>query len=103
MLKIKKGDKVEIVTGKDQGKQGEVISVFPGTEKVLVKGLNVVTKHVKSKQHGAKGERIQVESPMHISNVMLVCPETKKKTRVGFIVKNGEKIRVSKKSNKEIS
>lgn len=102
MLKIKKGDNVEIITGKDKGKQGEVISVFPSVEKVIVKGACIVTKHVKPKQSGAKGERIQVESPIHISNVMLICPETKKKTRVGFTVKGDSKVRISKKSSKEI-
>ena len=102
MLKIKKGDNVEVITGKDKGKQGEVLSVIPSVEKVVVKGVNVVTKHVKPKQSGVKGERVQVESPIHISNVMLICPETKKKTRVGFVVKDGGKVRISKKSNKEI-
>lgn len=103
MLKIKKGDKVEVITGKDKGKQNEVIAVFPILEKISVKGVNVVTKHVKPKQSGMKGERIQIESPIHISNVMLICPETKKKTRVGFVVKDGNKVRISKKSKKEIS
>lgn len=102
MLKIKKGDNVEVIAGKDKGKNGEVVSVIPSEEKVVVKGVNVVTKHVKPKQSGAKGERIQVESPIHISNVMVVCPELKKKTRVGFVIKDGSKVRISKKSNKEI-
>jgi large subunit ribosomal protein L24 len=102
MLKIKKGDKVEIIAGKDKGKQGEVVSIFPSNEKVIIKGVNIVVKHIKPKQSGGKGERIEVESPIHISNVMLVCPETKKKTRVGFKVENGNKVRISKKSGKEI-
>lgn len=102
MLKIKKGDKVEVITGKDKGKQGKVVSIIPNDEKILIKGINVVTKHVKPKQSGGKGERIQVESPIHISNVMLICPETDKKTRVGFVVKDGNKVRISKRSNKEI-
>ncbi len=102
MLKIKKGDNVEVITGKDKGKQGEIISVIPDSEKVVIKGINVVTKHIKPKQNGAKGERIKVESSIHISNVMLVCPESNKRTRVGFSVKDGNKVRISKKSNKEI-
>lgn len=102
MLKIKKGDKVEVITGKDKGKQSEVISVIPETNKISVKGINIVTKHVKPKQSGSKGEIIKVESPIHISNVMLICPETKKRTRVGFMVKDGNKIRISKVSKKEI-
>lgn len=102
MLKIKKGDKVEILTGKDRTKRGEIIDIDPKNMKVTVKKLNMVTKHVKAKQAGQKGERITVESPMDISNVALVCPHTDKPTRVGFIVKEGSKVRVSKKSGKEI-
>ncbi len=102
MLKIKKGDKVEILTGKDRTKRGEIIDIDPKNMKVTVKKLNMVTKHVKAKQAGQKGERITVESPMDISNVALVCPHTDKPTRVGFIVKEGSKVRVSKKSGTEI-
>lgn len=102
MLKIKKGDEVEIIAGKNKGKRGLVISVFPSIMKVLVKDVNFVTKHIKPKKEGAKGERLIVESPLHISNVMLVCPDTKKITRVGFIVEDGKKSRVSKISSKKI-
>ena len=102
MLKIKKGDKVEILAGKDRGKRGEIITVDSKNMKVTVKKLNMVTKHVKAKQSGQTGERITIESPIDISNVALVCPHTDKPTRVGFIVKEGSKVRVSKKSGKEI-
>jgi large subunit ribosomal protein L24 len=102
MLKIKKGDKVEILAGKDRGKRGEVISIDPKALKVTIKKLNMVTKHVKPTQMGQSGERITIESPMDISNVALVCPHTDKPTRVGFIVKEGSKVRMSKKSGKEI-
>jgi len=102
MLKIKKGDKVEIIAGKDRGKRGEVLSVSPADKTVTVKKLNMVTKHIKPKQAGQSGERITVESAIDISNVALVCPHTDKPTRVGFSVKNGTKVRVSKKSGKEI-
>ena len=102
MLKIKKGDEVEIIAGKDRGKRGEVIAVSPKDMKVTVRKLNMVTKHVKPRQAGQKGERITVESPIDISNVGLVCPHTDKPTRVGFVVKEGAKVRISKKSGKEI-
>ena len=102
MLKIKKGDKVEIIAGKDRGKRGEVIFVDPKNLKVIVKKINLVTKHVKPKQMGQKGERITVELPIDMSNVALVCPHTDKPTRVGFKIKNGIKVRISKKSGKEI-
>lgn len=102
MLKIKKGDKVEIIAGKDKGKRGEVLSVSQKSNTVIVKKLNLVTKHVKAKQAGQRGERITIESPINMSNVALVCPHTDKPTRVGFVVKEGAKVRVSKKSGKEI-
>ena len=102
MLKIKKGDKVEVIAGKDKGKRGEVLVVSARKNTVLVKKLNMVTKHVKAKQAGQHGERITIESPMDISNVALVCPHTDKPTRVGFLIKEGTKVRVSKKSGKEI-
>jgi len=102
MLKIKKGDKVEILAGKDRGKRGKVIAVLPKELKVIVEKVNVVTKHIKPKQSGQSGERITVEAPIDISNVALVCPHTDKPTRVGFVVKEGVKVRISKKSGKEI-
>lgn len=102
MLKIKKGDNVEIIAGKDRGKRGEVIAVNSSQGKVTVKKLNMVTRHVKPTQAGQKGERITTEAQMDISNVALVCPHTNKPTRVGFIVKEGSKVRISKKSGKEI-
>ena len=102
MLKIKKGDKVEILAGKDRGKRGEVTVVNPSERKVTVKKLNMVTRHIKPKQAGQKGERITSEAQIDISNVALVCPHTDKPTRVGFKVKEGSKVRISKKSGKEI-
>lgn len=102
MLKIKKGDNVEIIAGKDRGKRGEVIAVFPSNGTVTVKKLNMVTRHKKARQVGQKGERITVEAPIDMSNVAVVCPHTDKPTRVGFVVKEGVKVRVSKKSGKEI-
>lgn len=102
MLKIKKGDKIEMIAGKDRGKRGEVLAVSSRDNTVTVKKLNMVTRHLKPKRAGQKGERITVEAPVDISNVALVCPHTDKPTRVGFKVKEGSKVRVSKKSGKEI-
>jgi large subunit ribosomal protein L24 len=101
-MKIKKGDKVQIMAGKDRGKQGEVLRVIPVTEKVLVKGVNVMKRHMRAKREGEKGERIEKEVPLHVSNVMLVCPHTNKPTRIGYKIEGGEKIRMSKKSGKAI-
>lgn len=101
-MKIKKGDQVEIIAGKDSGKRGEVLYVFPDTRKVAVKGANVMKRHIRSKRDGEKGQRIEKEAPIHVSNVMLVCPHTNKPTRIGYKIEGGEKVRVSKRSGKVI-
>lgn len=102
-MKIHKGDQVEIVAGKDKGKRGEILRVYPASERVLVKGANIVKRHRKARREGEKGERVEMEASIHISNVMLVCPETNKPTRVGYRVEGGEKVRVSKRSGKAIA
>lgn len=101
-MKIKKGDQVEIIAGKDSGKRGEVLHVFPITEKVAVKGANIMKRHIRSSRDGEKGQRIEKEAPIHISNVMLVCPHTGKPTRIGYKMEGGEKVRMSKQSGKVI-
>jgi len=103
MLKVKKGDTVQIMAGKDRGMQAEVLTVMPGRERVVVKGVNIVTKHIKPTAAGKKGERIKMESSIHISNVMVVDPNTKKPSRVGFSIDDkGNKSRIAKKSGKEL-
>lgn len=98
-MKIHKGDKVVVIAGKDKGKRGEVIRILSKTDRVVVRGVNVITKHVKKTREHA-GERIQKEAPIHASNVLLECPETGKFSRVGYTVtKDGEKFRVVKKSS----
>lgn len=101
-MKIKKGDKVQIMAGKDRGKQGEVLRVLPVSEKVVVKGVNVTKRHLRARREGEKGERVEKEAPLHVSNVMLVCPHTNKPTRIGYKVEGGEKIRMSKRAGKAI-
>lgn len=101
-MKIKKGDQIEVITGKDTGKRGAVLSVFPDVQKVAVKGINIIKRHIRAKSDGTKGQRIEKEAPIHISNVMLVCPHTNKPTRVGWKIEGGEKSRISKKSGKVI-
>ncbi|MBF0709917.1 MULTISPECIES: 50S ribosomal protein L24 [unclassified Gemella] len=99
---IKKGDKVVVITGKDKGKVGIVKEALPKEDRVVVEGVNIVKKHTKSSQEAPQGGRIEFEAPVHVSNVMLQDPETGKPTRVGFEVKDGKKVRISKKSGKEI-
>ena len=118
-LKIKKGDLVQVITGAkqerggDRGKQGKVLKVFPESNRVLVEGINRITKHTKvgQSQRGTTTGGIEVvEAPVHISNVAVVDPETKKPTRVGFRTETVERdgrervvrIRVAKSSGKDL-
>ncbi len=102
-MKIKKGDQVEVVTGKDRGKRGAVTRVFPALGKVIVEGANIGTRHRKAKTAGEKGERVEMPMPIHVSNVMLIDPETGTPSRVGYRVSGTEKVRVSKKSGKDLN
>ncbi|GHU02432.1 50S ribosomal protein L24 [Alphaproteobacteria bacterium] len=102
-MKIVKGDKVVVLTGKDKGKTGEVILAIPADRKVVVQGVNVATKHVKPTQESAGGI-VKVEKPLDVSNVALVDPKSGKPTRVGIkVAKDGTKTRVAKKSGQEIA
>jgi large subunit ribosomal protein L24 len=96
-LKIKKGDEVIILIGKDRGKKGKVIKVLPKENKVVVEGLNLVKKHNRPKKQGEKGETISVPRPINISNVSLFCSSCGKKTRVGYRLEGDKKLRICKK------
>ena len=100
--KIRKGDKVVVITGSDKGRTGEVIEVRPKEGRVLVRGVNMVTRH--QRQTAAQqGGRIQKEAPIHISNVAIADPKGGKPTRVGFkTLKGGEKVRVARGSGEQI-
>lgn len=102
-MKIKKGDQVEVIAGKDRGKRGAVTRVFPTLDKVIVEGANIGKRHRKAKTAGEKGERVEMAMPIHVSNVMLVDPETGKPSRIGYRVSGTEKVRVSKKSGKDLN
>ena len=101
-MKIKKGDKVEVMAGKSKGLQGEDLHVLPASDKVIVKGANIMKRHVRARRAGEKGERIEKEAPIHVSNVMVVCPHTNKPTRIGYKIEGGEKIRMSKRAGKAL-
>ncbi|OGI21325.1 MAG: 50S ribosomal protein L24 [Candidatus Moranbacteria bacterium RIFCSPHIGHO2_01_FULL_55_24] len=101
-MKIKKGDQVEVRAGKDRGKRGEVLAIFPKAERVIVKGANIMKRHIRAKREGQKGERVEKEAPIHVSNVMLICKETNKPTRAGYRMEGNEKVRISKKSGKAL-
>ena len=101
-LKIKKGDKVIVITGKDKGKTGEVTKVLVQESKVIVSGINVAKRHTKPSQESAGGI-ISKEMPIQISNVAYVDPKTNKPTRLGIkIDKDGRKVRVAKKSGEVV-
>ncbi len=101
-MNFKTGDKVVVIAGKDKGKEGNVTKVLRAENKVVVEGINIAKKHIKPNGQTA-GSIVDVELPIHASNVMIIDPKTKKGTRIGHTVdKNGKKIRVSKKSNSNI-
>ena len=100
-MKLKKGDTVVVIAGSNKGKTGKITKVE--NDKVIVEGVNVCKKHLKPKNNNGTGEIIEVERPIHKSNVMLLDSKTNKPTRVKMdFDKNGKKIRISKKSNEKI-
>lgn len=101
MNKIKKGDKVKVLSGKDAGREGTVERMLIKTNKVVVGGINISKRSVK-KMNDMEGGIIDLVKPVNTSNVALVCPNCNKPTRVGFKVEKGEKVRICKKCNKEI-
>ena len=102
-LKIKKGDEVVILTGKDKGSKGEVLKVLPEERRVIVQGVNVVKKHRKPTQLNPQGGIENIEKSIHVSNVALVDPKEGKATRVGFkVLKDGKKVRVAKRSGETV-
>lgn len=106
MQRIKKGDTVEVIAGKDLGERGPVVSVLVKEERVVVEGVNVLKRHEKAKQAGrqqVKAQIVEFNGPIHLSNVMLVCPSCDKASRIGFKVReDGTKTRFCKKCSADI-
>lgn len=100
MFKIKKGDMVKVIAGKNKDKEGKVVSVDPKHNRVVVEGVNMVTKHMKPSPANQNGGRVEMEAPIDASNVMLVVDG--KVTRVGFKVEDGKKVRYAKKTGEVI-
>jgi large subunit ribosomal protein L24 len=95
--RIRKGDTVVVITGVSKGVRGEVLRVFPGADRALVRGVNMVTRHKKAAKMGDQSGRISQEASIHLSNVMLVDPKSEKPTKVGFrVLEDGRKVRVAK-------
>ncbi|OZG50317.1 50S ribosomal protein L24 [Bombiscardovia coagulans] len=110
VAKIKTGDQVKVIRGKDRGKEGKVTKILPN-DRLIVEGVQIVKKHMKATQQGQQSGVVSVEAPIHRSNVMVIDPETKKPTRVGVVVKEEARdgkikrvrTRVAKVSGKELS
>ena len=100
-FKLKKGDEVIVISGKDKGKKGKIIKILPKKEKAIVSDLNKVKKNQKP-DNNQPGGIIEKEMPMHISNLSFYDPELKKGTKIGFKINNNKKVRINKKSGKEI-
>ena len=109
-MKIKKGDNILIISGKDKGKTAKVLKSFPKERKILVDGVNLKKKHVKPKKQGEKGQVIKIPSPIDASDVKFICPKCSKATRLGYKIINDlpdlsgqtKKLRVCKKCGLEV-
>ena len=101
-MKFRTGDKVVVIAGKDKGKEGKILKVLHKENKVIVENVNMIKKHQKSDGQNPGGI-IEMEAPIHASNVMLLDPKTNQRTRIGYTYdKNNKKVRVTKKSNSKI-
>ena len=101
-LKIKKNDTVVVLSGKDKGKQGKVLGTVPGSLKVVVEGINMVTCHIKPRRQGEEGGIVKREAAIYASKVQVVCPKCGKGTRVAHKIEDGKKTRICKKCGAEL-
>ena len=101
-MNVKKNDTVVVLSGKDKGKQGKVLSVNPEAGKVVVEGVNVATRHQKARRQGEEGGIVKKETPIYACKVMTVCPKCNKATRVAHKIVDGKKVRVCKHCGAEI-
>ena len=102
-MKIKKGDKVLVISGKNRGKIGKVIDVFPRDLKVIVEGVNIQKRHIRPKKQDESGQIVEIAAPISVSNIKLICEKCNKATRVGYKIEGGEKFRVCKKCKKALN
>lgn len=101
-MKIRRDDTVQMMMGKDKGKTGKVLKVYPSKRMVMVEGLNQYKRHLKGQVQGQKSEIVTITKPVHASKVSLVDPKKKKPTRVGYKFEKGKKIRITRKSQSVI-
>ena len=101
-MKIKKGDKVLIISGKDKGKTGSVLKSFPKKGKILVEAINLKKKHIKPKKQGEQGQVLKISAPLDVSNTKFICPKCGKATRLSYKVTKEKKFRICKKCQSEV-
>lgn len=102
-LRVKKGDTVLVIAGKEKGKKGRVLAVLPSKEGIIIEKINIIKRHMKPNRKYTQGGIIEKEAPIHISNVMLLCPKCNKPTRIGNrLLESGKKVRVCKKCQEVI-
>lgn len=102
-LSVKKNDTVVVIAGREKGKKGRVLSVYPQKDKLLIEKINIIKKHMKPTRKQTQGGIIEKEAPIHISNIMLICPKCNKPTRIGnSILQDGRKLRMCKKCREVI-
>jgi len=101
-MKVKKGDTVLIISGKDRGRTAKVLKSFPKEKSVLVEGINLKSKHIKPKRQGEKGQVVKVPTPLDVSNVKIICPKCGKPARMGYKITSDKKFRICKKCKSEI-
>ncbi len=103
-MRVKKGDMVVVMAGNDKGKEGKVLKVFPDKNRIIIEKVNLIKRHTKASRDVPQGGIIEKEGPIHVSNVMLVCPTTGRPTRIGKeILSDGSRARVSKKSGEMLN
>lgn len=101
-MRIKKGDLVKKIAGKDKGKQGKVIKTIPKENKIVVEKMNIIKKHRKPKREGEKGQIVEIAASFDCSNAMIICPSCSKAVKVSYSFVSDKKVRVCKKCNKEL-
>ncbi len=97
-MKIKKGDNVIVIAGKDKGKTGSIVAAYPKEDLVLIEGVNMKKRHQKARKGGSKGQIVEKAMPIHISNVMIMDPKKNKGTRISISKKDGKRVRIGQKS-----
>ena len=101
-MKLKKGDNVLIIAGKDKGRTGKIMRALPKEGAVLIEGINLKKKHVRPKRQGEKGQIVEIPAVVDVSNIKIICPKCGKATRVGYIIEKDIKKRICKKCKQEI-